>query len=137
MLNMYLHLVKDLQRVLQYFNEVMVLSEIIFHAAGLTPDPKSFLDVLIPKPVYYCLSRFQINSDLSLPLVKRIAPWDIRRCIKHGSILPWIYTISSRAEFLILLPVVEEGKVKIFVSKDISVVGRLWKQFWAGSAQTR
>ncbi|CAN8074595.1 unnamed protein product [Agarophyton chilense] len=69
----------------------------VCRANGLEVDHVAFETKLKPTAARFVKPEFRIDAELSFPFTQRVAPRKIRRWMKHGSIVPWVEGLASRA----------------------------------------
>lgn len=69
----------------------------ICRSNGQILDPRDGLSKLERTPLYMVRPDLRIDAHLAFPPTERIAPREIRRWMKHGSIIPWVEALSAKS----------------------------------------
>lgn len=88
---------KGLNKFLDYYKEGTGLATMIFRSAGLTPDPAHCPDQLSSDSDFFVCPDVRVNVHIALPSTQRMVVREIWRWMTHGSIIPWVEGLASRA----------------------------------------
>ena len=103
----------ELFKLLRHYREGTQLITQICRSNGLTLDPQDCLSKLERTPLYMVRPDHRIDAHLAFPRTERIAPREVRRWMKHGSIIPWVEALAAKAG------TVDKDNANAYVAREI------------------